>query len=789
MRTPSLKLSLRAGWLFTGALALSACGDDGDDGMPPPAAVPGDSYVLTSGNRLVSFDLATLTAGTAVAVSNLQSGETLLGIDTRPAGMPAQQLYALADSGRVYTVDPASGIATFKAQLQADPADSSDGNAPYAGLSGTRFGIDFNPVVDRLRVISDAGQNLRVNVDTGNTFTDGALTSGGAAASGIVETAYSNDFAAACRTAHYFVDPVGDRLLVAANSNVGTLNVVGALGVDADGGAGLDVFTGSDGSNSLLAALSVGGSLHLYAIDTTSGAATERGVIAGLTTGETVQGLAIAAQAATPTQAPGELLALTQGDQLVSFTAAAPQKLCTSGVAVAVPGGETLQGFDLRPETGELIALTTGVDSKLYALDAGSGALTPKSTLSTPATGNQFGIDFNPTVDRLRIVSDGGQNLRVNVDTGAVTVDGALNGASTTANAAAYTNSLGGLSAVPPAAAVFSTALYVIDAAGDQLLLQNPPNAGTLNVIGPLGVNVDAVAAFDINGRTGAALAALIPAGSATSDLYTINLTSGAATRVNTIGGGQAIKALAFTESRRATMVGLSTDNRLTRISALAPASASAPVAISGLSGGETLLGLDVRPATGDLVAVSDQSRLYRLVFDGTTAAASLLSSLSVPLAGTTFGVDFNPVADRLRIVSDASQNLRINVASGAVTTDGTLTPAAAIFGAAYTRSFAGTTTTGLYYLDAGGDRLLGTADPNGGTLADIGALGVDVTGEGDIDIAGGQDGVVFAALQRAGESSSRLYRVDLSSGASTELGSGIGDGSFVVRGLAVQLQ
>lgn len=790
MRTPTSKFSLRAGWLISSALALSACYDrDEDKATPPLPAALGDTFALTSNNRLLSFDLATRNPGRAVSISNLQDGEALIGIDVRPGGSSTQQLYALGDSGRLYLVDPATGAATFVAALQADPADISDGNAPYAGLSGTRFGLDFNPIVDRLRVVSDTGQNLRVNVDNGNTFTDGALTVSGAAVTGIAETAYGNDFAAACRTQHYFVDPEADRLLVAANSNAGTLAAVGALGVDATGAAGLDVLTGSDGSNTLLAALMVGGSTRLYTVDTSSGAATDRGSIAGLSAGEALLGLAVRAQTATPAQAPGELLALTEDDQLVSFTGGAPQKLCTSGVAVAVPAGETLRGFDLRPETGELIALTTGVASRLYALDPATGAMALKSTLSTAASGTSFGIDFNPTVDRLRIVSDAGQNLRVNVDTGAVTVDGALNGASTNANAAAYTNSLGGLTAVPPAASAFATSLYVIDAAADQLLLQSPPNNGTLNVVGALGLDVETIAAIDINGRTGQALAALTAKGASVADLYTVNLGTGAATRVNAIGGGKRIKALAFTENRRATLIGLTTDNRLTSIDGLAPGAASAPVAISGLTGGETLLGLDVRPATGDLVAASDQNRLYALSFDGSTASATLLSTLSVSLAGSTFGVDFNPVADRLRIVSDASQNLRINVATGAVTVDGVLTPAASIFGAAYTKSFGGTTSTALFYLDAGADRLLGTSDPNGGTLADVGALGIDVGIEGDFDVAGGQDGVVLAALQRTGEIASRLYRIDLLTGAATELGSGIGDGSFVVRGLAVQLQ
>ncbi len=101
---------------------------------------------------------------TAMNVTGLQSGETLLGIDIRPGGTTTGQIYGLSSMGRLYTIDKFTGAATLKSTLSADPADTSN---PFTGLSGTNFGIDFNPVVDRLRVVSDTGQNLRINVDSG----------------------------------------------------------------------------------------------------------------------------------------------------------------------------------------------------------------------------------------------------------------------------------------------------------------------------------------------------------------------------------------------------------------------------------------------------------------------------------------------------------------------------------------------------------------------------------------------------------------------------------------------
>jgi hypothetical protein len=143
-------------------------------------------------------------------------------------------------------------------------------------------------------------------------------------------------------------------------------------------------------------------------------------------------------------------------------------------------------------------------------------------------SGNAFGVDFNPQADRLRIVSDTQQNLRVNVATGVAVVDGALNPAAPNVGAAAYTNNVAG--------AAF-TSLYTIDATTDTLNLQNPPNAGTQVTVGALGVNVTNLAGFDIARGTNRALAAMTP-GAGQNSLYDINLVTGAATLLGEIGDG-----------------------------------------------------------------------------------------------------------------------------------------------------------------------------------------------------------------------------------------------------------
>ena len=92
-------------------------------------------------------------------ISGLQTDTKLVGIDYRPA---TGALYGLGDRGGVYVVNPMSGRARLRARLNV-------------ALEGTQFGVDFNPTVDRLRIVSDTGQNLRANVDDGTTTVDIAL--------------------------------------------------------------------------------------------------------------------------------------------------------------------------------------------------------------------------------------------------------------------------------------------------------------------------------------------------------------------------------------------------------------------------------------------------------------------------------------------------------------------------------------------------------------------------------------------------------------------------------------
>src|SRR5205085_361112 len=163
----------------------------------------------------------------------------------------------------------------------------------------------------------------------------------------------------------------------------------------------------------------------------------------------------------------------------------------------------------------------------------------------TPAlSGTEFGIDFNPTVDRIRLVSDTGQNLRLNPDTGAVAgTDSALSFATGDPNegqtphisGAAYTNNFAGAT---------TTTLYDIDYGLDRLVIQNPPNNGTLNTVGALGVNTGKLVGFDIAGNA-TAFASLTGTDDSGSRLYTIDLTTGAATLLGDINTTELVRDIA----------------------------------------------------------------------------------------------------------------------------------------------------------------------------------------------------------------------------------------------------
>ena len=239
-----------------GALAASAL-------MTTTAAhAQGRIVGLVDGKTIVTIDPATRKVASTV---NIRGAGPILGIDVRPAdGM----LYGVASDGTIVTIDVSSGQATMKSKL----------SEAWKQSGATTF--DFNPVADRLRLMSAEGVSWRINVDDGKVTVDGShkFKDGEGKAPRVVAGAYTNSFKDTKATALYNVDAATGSLVTQNPPNDGILNTVGPLGIAVTGPVAFNIV--STGPDQNAAWLATGGAL--YSVDLKSGKATMAGKIAGL---------------------------------------------------------------------------------------------------------------------------------------------------------------------------------------------------------------------------------------------------------------------------------------------------------------------------------------------------------------------------------------------------------------------------------------------------------------------------------------------------------------------------
>ncbi len=223
-------------------------------------------YAITSDQRLVFFREGRTSRTREVGPIQLSGDTRLVGIDFRPA---TGALWGLGDKSGVYEIDTQTGVATLRSSLTLN-------GVPFA-LVGTSFGVDFNPTVDRMRVVSDTGQNLRVNVDTGATIDDPALNTGGVTATGITAAAYTNNDADSnTATTLFDLDAALDQIAIQAPPNAGTQNATGKLGLDVAPEIGFDIYSViDDGTTASVRAFAVitTDRTRLYAIQLLTGEA------------------------------------------------------------------------------------------------------------------------------------------------------------------------------------------------------------------------------------------------------------------------------------------------------------------------------------------------------------------------------------------------------------------------------------------------------------------------------------------------------------------------------------
>ena len=227
------KLGAAALSLALGGLAVSAGATDLKLGSDSPSRNGKLAVGMTADHRLVVFKLETPSRAKEIgAITGLVGDTSLVGIDYRPKN---GVLYALGNGGGVYTIDESTAVATLRVNID-----------PPTPLVGTSFDIDFNPTVDRMRVVSDAGQNLRINVETGATTTDPGLNNGAVppvAVTGVSGAAYTNNDADPNTTTLFDVNAALDQVAIQSPANAGAVVATGALLVDAGADVGFDIYS------------------------------------------------------------------------------------------------------------------------------------------------------------------------------------------------------------------------------------------------------------------------------------------------------------------------------------------------------------------------------------------------------------------------------------------------------------------------------------------------------------------------------------------------------------------
>ncbi len=249
---------------------------------------------------------------------------------------------------------------------------------------------------------------------------------------------------------------------------------------------------------------------------------------------------------------------VTNSNNLISFERASPSTLYSRVPISGLQSGERILGIDFRPSNGLLYGL--GSTSRLYTINTATGLATEVGVgpFSPALSGTDFGFDFNPVVDLIRVVSNTDANFRLDPDTGVVVAaDTTLAYDGSDPNAAANPNVVG-LAYTSNTMGATSTTLYGIDSNLDTLVrIGSPggspisPNAGQLTTIGSLGFNTGGFTSFDILSRD-TALAALTPQGAPFSILHRINLITGSATEISNGFSAPFIGGVVLQESIRA---------------------------------------------------------------------------------------------------------------------------------------------------------------------------------------------------------------------------------------------
>lgn len=447
--------------------------------------------VLTDNGRLAMMQSVTnpATLTPDIAISGLPAGMTIAGIDYRPN---TGELYGLAynsaltsNNAQLFVINPTTGMAT------------GIGTPVTLNLGTGGIGFDFNPTVDRIRIVAENGMNYRMHPTTGAiAATDGNLAYAATDINAgttphVIACGYTNSYIGSETTTLFNYDKGLDVLVSQVPPNNGTLNTIGASGLAVNTvtpTAGMDIyFDPVTKTNMAYINANVGSAANdnLYRINLSTGQTTNLGNI-----GAPVRDIAAVIDRTVPQDYTGVLIyALTRvNSNLITFSTDNPTLIRSLKPITGLTNNHRIAGMDVRPADLKLYALgynDTTQDFGVYRIDTATGAATKIGTGGTMALGmgERIGFDFNPTVDRIRVIATNEANYRLHPETGAlVATDTMLSyaagdlhtGENPDISAVAYTNSYKN---------AVSTTLYGVDAMNGAFVSVAPPNAGILNTI------------------------------------------------------------------------------------------------------------------------------------------------------------------------------------------------------------------------------------------------------------------------------------------------------------------
>lgn len=266
----------------------------------------------------------------------------------------------------------------------------------------------------------------------------------------------------------------------------------------------------------------------------------------------------------TPPSQP--IVGITASGKLIRFTSGAPGSLIGTATVSGLAAGETIRGLAFRRSTGALYAIggysinggAAVGSASVYVLNPATGVATKLSDITSTLAHVSFDLGFDPVTEQLRVFGSTGQNLRIDPNTGAVlAIDTAFAYASGDAHFGATPGIVGGdyTPGLTPTAYAIDKTLDVLVRVGSAGGSPLSASSGKLTTIGALGIDTEGHTGLDFT-PGGAALAVLNPATGTTTNLYTIDLTTGHATALGTIAGGEQVRDIAVATPGQIAFVG-----------------------------------------------------------------------------------------------------------------------------------------------------------------------------------------------------------------------------------------